>query len=91
MKAQVWTDGGGNVGNQRSAACVVKTNGDVFKKSKKLPVEVSNNVADYEGLILGLELALDVGVSVAKFYSDSNLIVCQVKGYGKLANQVSSL
>ena len=38
----------------------------------------TNNVAEYNGLILGLEAAMDLGISVLEIKGDSNLIINQV-------------
>ncbi|XP_050229150.1 uncharacterized protein LOC126678290 [Mercurialis annua] len=40
----------------------------------------SNNVAEYEALITGLGLALEIRTEILKIYSDSHLVVNQVKG-----------
>jgi len=48
----------------------------------------TNNVAEYRGLIAGLERALDVGVSELEVVSDSELLVNQMRGEYKVKNEV---
>ncbi|KAA0059013.1 uncharacterized protein E6C27_scaffold233G00330 [Cucumis melo var. makuwa] len=38
----------------------------------------SNNVAQYQALIIGLQMALDIGVSLIEIYGDSKLIIDQL-------------
>ena len=42
--------------------------------------EASNNEAEYEALLAGLRLAQELRVTRLHIFSDSQLVVCQVKG-----------
>ncbi|XP_073112181.1 uncharacterized protein [Elaeis guineensis] len=44
------------------------------------PAWASNNQAEYEALVAGLKLALELGIDRLKVFSDSQLIVGQTKG-----------
>ena len=46
----------------------------------KFGFQASNNEAEYEALIVGLKLAKDVGAEKLEIYSDSMLVVQQLKG-----------
>ena len=46
----------------------------------KLKYNATNNVAEYEALLTGLKLAIEVRAEHLKVYSDSQLVVNQVKG-----------
>jgi ribonuclease HI len=48
--------------------------------------EATNNVAEYNALITGLELALDNAVSEIEVYVDSELVASQVQGKWKIKN-----
>ncbi|XP_050229324.1 uncharacterized protein LOC126678470 [Mercurialis annua] len=48
--------------------------------SARLEFSVSNNVAEYEALITGLQLCEELNISEAQIYSDSQLVVNQVSG-----------
>jgi ribonuclease HI len=46
--------------------------------------EATNNVAEYRALMLGIQLAKDLGADEVDFVADSMLIVEQVKGNWKV-------
>ncbi len=46
--------------------------------------KATNNVAEYQGLIRGLELAVDLGATDARIFSDSELMVRQIRGEYKV-------
>ena len=46
----------------------------------KLQFLTSNNEAEYEGLIVGLRLAKEMGLEQVKIYSNSRLVSNQVNG-----------
>ena len=46
----------------------------------KLKYNTTNNAAEYEALLTGLKLAIEVRAEHLKIYSDSQLVVNQVKG-----------
>ena len=46
----------------------------------KLKYNTTNNVAEYETLLTGLKLAIEVRAEHLKVYFDSQLVVNQVKG-----------
>jgi ribonuclease HI len=56
------------------------------ERSKTIGV-ATNNVAEYRALLLGIELAKDLGADEAEFIGDSKLIVEQVKGNWKIKQE----
>ena len=46
----------------------------------KLKYNATNNAAEYEALLTGLKLAIEVRAEHFKVYSDTRLVVNQVKG-----------
>ena len=52
---------------------------EVVSLSYKLEFEVTNNVAEYEALVLGLRDAKEMGVREIDLFGDAELIVQQVK------------
>ena len=46
----------------------------------KFMFKASNNEAEYEALIVGLELCYTAGVDWVRAYSDSQLVVSQLSG-----------
>lgn len=86
-RASAWTDGGGQVGYDASCACVIETSdGRVFKMAKRLPAGSTNNIAEYQGVILAIEYAMELGVRRLDIHSDSRLIVEQIRGFYKTRN-----
>lgn len=53
---------------------------DIVPLSFKLEFPFSNNVIKYEEYLIGLAIALSLGVKHMKVLGDSNLVVSQVKG-----------
>jgi ribonuclease HI len=51
---------------------------ETFHYSYRIEYHCTNNVVKYEALIIGLNLAIDKGVTHLKFVGDSDLIVSQV-------------
>lgn len=76
----VFSDGGsrGNPGKSACAAILYDAEGDeLLRRSKTLGV-TTNNVAEYEGVILGMELARDLGATELHLKLDSELVVRQL-------------
>lgn len=48
----------------------------------------TNNVAEYRGLIAALKFAIDCGVSDLTVISDSELMVCQIRGLYKVRSAI---
>jgi ribonuclease HI len=86
VKAIVHVDGGarGNPG-PAAAACVISTpEGQVLGEHAQLLGEVTNNVAEYRALLLGLERARELGVTDVEVVNDSELIARQINGQYKV-------
>lgn len=86
MKLIVNVDGGarGNPG-PAAAACVVRSpTGEVLDERAQLLGAVTNNVAEYRALLLGLACAKELGASEVEVIGDSELIAKQVQGVYKV-------
>ncbi len=86
MRAIVHVDGGarGNPG-PAAAACVISTPaGQILGEHAELLGEVTNNVAEYRALLLGLRQARELGVSDVEVINDSELIAKQINGQYKV-------
>jgi hypothetical protein len=53
--------------------------GQSFNFSFRLEFDATNNVAEYEALLLGLEIAKDMEIKILNIKGDSDLILLQVK------------
>ena len=71
----------GASGSQSSGAGIILIgpNKIRIKYAVKLKYNATNNAAEYEALITGLKLAIEVRTENLKVYSDSQLVVNQVK------------
>jgi ribonuclease HI len=86
MKVIVHVDGGarGNPG-PAAAACVISSpEGEVLGEHAQLLGPVTNNVAEYRALLLGLAQARELGASEVEVIGDSELIANQVRGIYKV-------
>jgi ribonuclease HI len=86
MKVIVNVDGGarGNPG-PAAAACVVRSpDGQILDEQAQLLGKVTNNVAEYRALLLGLDTAKELGADEVEVIGDSELIAKQVQGLYKV-------
>ena len=89
MKARLSTDGGsrGNPGPAAYGYVLEAEDGTVLDARGEAIGIATNNVAEYRGLIAGLEAALELGVDEVEVVSDSELIVKQMRGEYKVKNE----
>jgi ribonuclease HI len=85
-KLVVNVDGGarGNPGPAAIAAVVATPDGDVLEQRGERIGRATNNVAEYQALLLGIERARELGADEVELIGDSELIVRQVKGEYKV-------
>lgn len=89
MKVIVHVDGGarGNPG-PAAAACVISSpSGELLVEHAELLGRVSNNVAEYRALLLGLAQARELGAEEVEVVGDSELIAKQVQGLYKVKHE----
>jgi len=86
VKLVVHVDGGsrGNPGPAAAAAVLSTPDGDVVDEAKVVLGTATNNVAEYRGLLLGLERAAALGATEVEVINDSELIAHQVTGRYKV-------
>jgi dinuclear metal center YbgI/SA1388 family protein len=82
----LYTDGGarGNPGPAGIGARLMTAGGDVVEDVSDYIGKATNNVAEYQALIAGLEVALDRGIERLDVFLDSELVVRQVNGQYKV-------
>lgn len=77
----VYTDGSSTAQQGGAGAIVLDATGGVVRLANRmLPIQTSGE-AEYAGLILGMELALDAGAVVAEVRMDSEVVVNQMAGH----------
>ena len=80
-------DGGskGNPGRGASGS-VIFENDKIIDQSARYYSHTTNNIAEYKGLLLGLQRAKKLGIKKIKVYGDSMLVIKQIKGEYKINN-----
>ncbi len=86
MKVVVHVDGGarGNPGPAAAAAVVSSPDGEVLARAKRRLGTATNNVAEYHGVLLGLEQAAELGADDVELVNDSELVAKQLNGEYKV-------
>jgi ribonuclease HI len=88
-KVIVNVDGGsrGNPGPAAVAAVATDPSGTVLAEQAETIGEATNNVAEYRALLLGIDVAKDLGADEVELVGDSKLIVEQVRGNYKVKQE----
>jgi ribonuclease HI len=86
VKLVVHVDGGarGNPGPAAAAAVLSTPDGDVVDEAHEYLGVATNNVAEYRGLLLGLQRARALGADEVEVVNDSELVAKQVNGLYKV-------
>ncbi len=89
MKARLFTDGGsrGNPGPAAYGYVLEADDGTVLAARGDAIGVATNNVAEYRGLVAGLEKALELQVPEVEVVSDSELLVKQMTGEYRVRNE----
>jgi probable phosphoglycerate mutase len=82
VKAKLFADGGsrGNPGPAAGGAVLLAEDGTVLREIGEYVGIATNNVAEWRGLLAGLEAALELGVEELAIRLDSELVVRQLTG-----------
>ncbi|HEY6069388.1 MAG TPA: ribonuclease HI family protein [Gaiellaceae bacterium] len=88
MKAKLFTDGGsrGNPGPAAYGYVLEADDGTVLDARGEAIGRATNNVAEYGGLVAGMEKAAELGVRELEVVSDSELLVKQMRGEYRVKN-----
>jgi ribonuclease HI len=86
VRVVVNVDGGarGNPGPAAVAAVATTPEGEELAERNAFIGEATNNVAEYRALLLGLELARELGASEVEVVNDSELVARQIGGEYKV-------
>ena len=86
MRVIVHVDGGarGNPGPAAAAAVVSDPDGQVLDEAAEVLGVATNNVAEYRGLLLGLQRARELGATEIEIVNDSELVAKQINGEYKV-------
>lgn len=89
MKLVVHVDGGsrGNPGPAAAGAVLRTPEGAVVAEASRTLGRVTNNVAEYEAVLLGLAKAAELGATEVDLLNDSELVAKQLNGKYKVKHQ----
>jgi len=89
VKARLSTDGGarGNPGPAAFGYVLETEDGHVLAAHGEAIGRATNNVAEYRGLVAGMEKAAELGVAELEVVSDSELLVKQMQGEYRVKNE----
>ena len=82
IQAILWSDGGarGNPGPAGAGAVLKDPRGATLARCSEYLGHTTNNVAEYTALVLGLERAIELGISRIEVRADSELLIRQLQG-----------
>ncbi len=88
MRLHIYSDGGsrGNPGPAAAAYLILGENSDVVKSGSRFLGKRTNNQAEYEALIAGLEAASVLGAREVVSYMDSELVCRHLTGKYRVKN-----
>lgn len=88
-RLRVFSDGAarGNPGPAGAGAVIYAADGRVLERLGRYLGRKTNNQAEYEGLLLGIERALALGGRELDVLADSELLVRQLKGEYRVRNE----
>ncbi len=77
----------GNPGKAGIGAVIRGSDNTIIERVSKYIGIATNNIAEYQALILALETAKQIGAEKISIYSDSELMVKQIKGEYRVKNE----
>ena len=77
---KLYVDGASNQKGSRVGIVIVSLDRITIEKSLRLGFSATNNEAEYEALLIGVAMVRKLGRKVVDVFSDSRLVVEQVKG-----------
>ncbi|XP_011078448.1 uncharacterized protein LOC105162179 [Sesamum indicum] len=79
-KWMLHVDGSSNAGNGGIGILIQGPENVEIEVAARLSFSVTNNEAEYEALIMGLELSLEAGAKDLEVFTDSQLVALQIEG-----------
>ena len=77
---KMYFDGASNALGCGVGAVLISLEGNHCSFTAKLSFDCTNNVAEYEACVLGLQVAIEKKIKRLSVYGDSALIICQLNG-----------
>ena len=77
---KMYFDGASNALGRGVGAVLISPKGNHCPFTAKLSFDCTNNVAEYEACVLGLQAAIEKKIKGLMVYGDSSLVICQLNG-----------
>jgi ribonuclease HI len=88
MELTIFTDGASrNNPGEAGAGIFILRDGKPVDKIARYLGTTTNNIAEYQAAIIGLEQCVKLGASMVKLHADSELMVKQLNGQYKVKNE----
>ncbi|GKU87836.1 hypothetical protein SLEP1_g2170 [Rubroshorea leprosula] len=84
----LYVDGASSNKGSRAGALLIGLEGYRSEHALKFNFDATNNMAEYEALLLGLQLALELKISAIQVYSDSQLVVNQINSICEVVDPI---
>ncbi|GKV47270.1 hypothetical protein SLEP1_g54184 [Rubroshorea leprosula] len=84
----LYVDGASSSKGSGAGALLIGPDGYRSEHALKFNFDATNNMAEYEALLLGLQLALELKLSAIQVYSDSQLVVNQINSICEVVDPV---
>ncbi|XP_017982386.1 PREDICTED: uncharacterized protein LOC108663292 [Theobroma cacao] len=75
----MYFDGAFNALGHEIGAVLVSPNGKYYPATAILNFNCTNNIAEYETFVIGLQAAIEMKVGAIDVYGDSTLVICQMR------------
>ncbi|XP_065620822.1 uncharacterized protein LOC136063822 [Quercus suber] len=80
LEEEAYVDGAANQRGSGVGLVLISPEGIIIEKVLRLGFSATNNEAEYEALLMGMNMVQRMGGKAAKVFSDSRLVVGQVQG-----------
>ncbi|HSQ77349.1 MAG TPA: ribonuclease HI family protein [Nitrospirota bacterium] len=88
MELTIFTDGASrNNPGEAGAGVFIMRDGQPLEKIARYLGTTTNNIAEYQAAIIGLEHCVKLGASMVRLHADSELMVKQLNGLYKVKNE----
>ncbi|GKV40237.1 hypothetical protein SLEP1_g47906 [Rubroshorea leprosula] len=84
----LYVDGASSSKGSGAEALLIGPDGYRSEHALKFNFDATNNMAEYEALLLGLQLALELKISAIQVYSDSQLVVNQINSICEVVDPI---
>ena len=76
----MYFDGASNALGHGIGAILMSPDGSHYLFTARLNFDCTNNIAEYEACVMGLQAAIERNVKVLQVFGDSALVIYQLKG-----------